>query len=59
MIKNRFHFNILVNNIKLNNKKECTINYLKVQVKGKRYMMIGNKGNCMPRFMMIHLCLLK
>ncbi|PKC07215.1 hypothetical protein RhiirA5_418502 [Rhizophagus irregularis] len=36
IVENEFHFNMLVNNIQLNNKQEHTINYLKVQVKGKK-----------------------
>ena len=36
IVENEFHFNVLVDNIEPNNKKERIINYLKVQIKGKK-----------------------
>ncbi|CAI2200963.1 5212_t:CDS:2, partial [Funneliformis geosporum] len=36
IVENEFHFNTLVDNIQLNDKNERIINYLKVQIKGKK-----------------------
>lgn len=41
IVENEFHFNTLVDNIEPYNKKERIANYLKVQIKGKRRMVIG------------------
>ncbi|CAI2201886.1 1487_t:CDS:2, partial [Funneliformis geosporum] len=36
IVENEFHFNTLVDNIQLNDKNERIINYLRVQIKGKK-----------------------